>query len=280
MTGQTALGGLLDRARGAVSSVRPALEPRFAPRYVEPEESDNADTSTRVRANVEMSTALREHELSLPASPAEIRGPVPMPMPNPVPMPDHIHADEPPFAGSSDVRSVHVSAPVETRHQATLSVPLRPAAVSMPVERDVARHETVSLRTTPIEPAFVRSQPVPASEAHALPGRDTGRRLPEAVLQQSDRNVQQAMSRQTAPLPVAAPAYEAQPSSPGVPSLPPPSPRFVQSASTAPPRVQVSIGRVEVRAAPVRAAPAAAPPAASAALSLHAYLQRSRGGHS
>ncbi|MBC8730275.1 hypothetical protein [Paraburkholderia sp. UCT2] len=196
-----------------------------------------------------------------------------------MPIPDRFHADDLPPVVSSDVRSALANAPADPRHQADVSVPLRPGAVSMP-QPDVAVHETVSLRTVPVEPAFVQSQPAPSREPQALRGRDTGRWQPEAPLQQEKRDVTQAPARQSAPLPAVAPAYEAQASSPGVPRLPPVSPHFAQSADTTVPRVQVSIGRVEVRAAPMRATPAAAPSAANAALSLHAYLQRSRGGHS
>jgi hypothetical protein len=60
-------------------------------------------------------------------------------------------------------------------------------------------------------------------------------------------------------------------------------PRRIQPTSAVPPAIRVSIGRVEVRAASAPAAataPVAAPAPASAGLSLHAYLQRARGGRS
>jgi hypothetical protein len=261
MSRRDALGGLLDRARGAIPQLRPALAPRFGPPgVVQGESAAESDPAAYSQTNEWPPM----HRMAPDASSFAARTP-----------------PEDPFADTNrhDPRE-------RISHESDASRSgVRPPAPVHDLSAESGHESTPPART--VEPEYRAAAVVPSprnsdepvprpsrSEARAEPRMNMREPLPGATAQQSERalrspehrpaqRVEQAVSKASQGI---APQRIGQP-----------------KTSVILPGVQVSIGRVEVRAIPRRTAPVptpAPPKPASPALSLHAFLQRSRGGRS
>ncbi|MBK5124385.1 hypothetical protein IQ288_31610 [Burkholderia sp. R-69980] len=282
MTTQPVLRGLLASARGVRPRVRPALGPRFAPARAQapalradmPPDDASGDTMPGTAADALSHESA--DELEIPATK------------------DHPRGDQAATGTHEqfrhDAHTVRVDAVHDAEGGRAPAIAHGPRVPERPTSRreeesplaDGAQSVTITVPTSPT-PAFTRARP---GSTHTRSDRDTvATSLRGEVATGLEAVAQPLITMPTPPArntsaddmplvsqaarPVARPLHQ-----PASQALSSPAP------SLAPPSVQVTIGRVEVRAAPTPASAARPPAPMRPTVSLQAYLRRSQGGDS
>lgn len=314
MTTRSALGGLVDRARGATPRVRPALGPRFVP--VRPEPSVELAEPPPDRASIDATAdaypmphmqdnvaddmndagthvSHRRQERTVGASLGATADahPTPHTLDN---VRDDVNDAGTHVSRRRQEHTVRVDAVHASRHDAdrigALVVTHRPRKAEVEATRH-RRNDPVRAHEPAVIPAVAQPSFVPAA---VQPVRDLEHLRPSVNHQRDDRHEPPVLVRSDAediarpsvPPPVSkaheAPAddWRAARATPYRGTDGQRQTAAQASSSAAAPSVQVTIGRVEVRAAPPRASAPHSQTPARPAISLHAYLQRSRGGGS
>lgn len=167
-------------------------------------------------------------------------------------------------------------------HPLSLPEPSRPrTAALVPAYTPIAPPPDRRIEAVPVHPAIVpakRETPLPLSPPRA------GRAEPERVARPAERPSSSAEPRPASPaalVPKPAPPARivVEPRVALAPLMPPAVPAPIRSTEVPAPTIQVTIGRIEVRATPPPAQPSRPRPPAPSAVSLEEYLRRrSKGG--
>lgn len=276
------LHNLAARTVEPAHTVRPRLASLFEPIYPGP---------------VLDQPAAIEALLDVPDAPASAHAQPSIPPPARVFAPPAISAqpaDDVPNALPARARPPHI-APAATVVPAPSSVPqpapardaqpeapraVMPAAAIAPV----SAHETSMHKNAPAPQTMLQPAPPPVSYAPALPSHRPSRTgteqspatinapqpaAPRTIIERMIERATRPVERSTQPAPAMLPARQ---------TAPPAAHTLSELATTAPPTINVTIGRIEVRATQGRA-PAQAQRSAPEVMSLEEYLRRrSRGG--
>jgi hypothetical protein len=255
------LGTLARRARGDVTSVRPAVPPLFAVLAPEPETAavhDESDGRASIHRSAHSQGQRADQHASPSAAPQRRIAP-----PRPVPLPALEHM--PKSTRSTDAPgSPHVEVADRQQYDAPstgepMDAPAPAAADHAPLEKPF------SLGDGPID------QPTPAADL------EPALRLPTAIVRltgQSRRESSHANEESMLPQRPEIGMFDSS----LLPHRPTVDPVEIRQPSTSPHTVRVSIGRIEVRAVMPPPAPSTRPERPRPKPSLDDYLRSQRGG--
>lgn len=267
---------LVQRTLSPAESVRPMVRSRFVPLGVSQAQPDLVETETWVAAPETAPPPMPDVRESPPmpeAEPMARQQPHP-PAARPTPRPQPAHLAD---AGMDQTQRPERSAPVRPR----ATSPAEPAPPPMPLQEQPGREED--------------TRPVVAVRSEAAPRRDDGGRVRQPQVGIERKGRARSSSRQIAPaeqaalpatpersnlIQVTASRAIGEPPSPATatpiqPLAPaPPEPSGNQDAGTSPAAINVTIGRIEVKATVAGPKAERQPQAQPAIMTLETYLKR------